>query len=98
MGLSVTARHHPSRPALIAGADTRTFAELNARCNQLARVLRRRGLKAGDGVALVCSNRPEFAEVVYAAQRSGLRITPINWHLTAEEIAYIVSDCEARAL
>jgi long-chain acyl-CoA synthetase len=98
MGLSVTARHHPSRAALIAGAETRTFAELNARCNQLARVLRRRGLKDGDGVAIVCSNRPEFAEAVYAAQRSGLRITPINWHLTAEEIAYIVSDCEARAL
>jgi long-chain acyl-CoA synthetase len=98
MGLAVTARHHPLRPALIAGTQTRTFAELNARCNQLARVLRRHGLKDGDAVALVCSNRPEFAEAVYAAQRSGLRITPINWHLTAEEIAYIVSDCEARAL
>jgi long-chain acyl-CoA synthetase len=37
-------------------------------------------------------------EAIYAAQRSGLRITPINWHLTAEEIGYILSDCEARAL
>ena len=42
------------------------------------------------------SNRPEFAEVVAACQRSGLRLTAINWHLTADEAAYIVDDCEAR--
>ena len=42
---------------------------------------------AGDGVALLCANRPEFAEALYAAQRAGLRLTPINWHLGADEIA-----------
>jgi long-chain acyl-CoA synthetase len=42
------------------------------------------------------SNRPEFAEVMAATQRSGLRITPVNWHLTADEAAYIVDDCQAR--
>ena len=30
----------------------------------------------------MCTNRPEFLEVLYAAQRIGLRLTPINWHLT----------------
>jgi long-chain acyl-CoA synthetase len=98
MGIAVTARHFPSRPALVAATVTRTFAELNARSNQLARALRRRGLNEGDGIALVCSNRTEFAEAIYATQRSGLRITPINWHLTPEEMSYIVSDCEAKAL
>src|SRR6185503_632458 len=49
-------------------------------------------------VALMCGNRPEFAEVLYACQRAGLRYTPVNWHLTAEEAAYIVADCEAKAL
>jgi long-chain acyl-CoA synthetase len=44
------------------------------------------------------SNRPEFVAVLAAAQRSGLRLTPINWHLTADETAYIVDDCEARVL
>jgi long-chain acyl-CoA synthetase len=33
-----------------------------------------------------------------AAQRSGLRFTPINWHLTGDEAAYIALDCEARVL
>lgn len=89
---------HADRPAITAPAGTRTFADLNARCNQLIRALRASGLRSGDSVALVCSNRPEFAEVFGAVLRGGLRVTPINWHLTAQEIAYIVDDCDARAL
>ena len=45
----------------------------------------------------MCANRPEFVEVLDAAQRIGLRLTPVNWHLTGEEAAYIVADCEAKA-
>ena len=45
----------------------------------------------------MCINRPEYLEVLYAAQRIGLRLTPINWHLTGEEAAYIVANCEAKA-
>ena len=59
--------------------------------------MRARGLQAGDSVALMCTNRPEFIEVLYAAQRIGLRFTPINWHLTGAEAAYIVENCEAKA-
>jgi long-chain acyl-CoA synthetase len=89
---------YPDSPAIISPKGNRTFAELNANANRLARALRRRGLVEGDAVALICTNRPEFAEAVFAAQRAGLRLTPINWHLTGEEAAYIVSDCEAKAL
>ena len=85
-------------PAIVAPAGDRTFAELNARANQLVRALRRLGLEAGDGVALLCPNRPEFAEVGAACQRAGLRLTTVNWHLTADEAGYIVDDCEAKAL
>lgn len=98
MLLSYYAERQPRRPAIIAPTGDRSFAELNARANQLARALRARGLTAGDAIALICTNRAEFAETVFAAQRSGLRLTPINWHLTAEEASYIVSDCEAKAL
>ena len=61
-------------------------------------MLREAGLKADDGIALLCSNRAEFCDVLSGALRIGLRLTPVNWHLTAEEIAYIVKDCEAKAL
>jgi long-chain acyl-CoA synthetase len=86
----------PDRPALITASGDRTYGELNANINRLVRALRARGLGPGDSVALMCTNRPEFIEVLYAAQRSGLRLTPINWHLTGEEAAYIVDNCEAK--
>ena len=87
----------PDRPALITSSGDRTFAELNANINRLGRALRARGLEVGDSVALMCTNRPEFIEVLLAAQRAGLRLTPINWHLTGEEAGYIVDNCEAKA-
>jgi long-chain acyl-CoA synthetase len=87
----------PDAPALISGAGSRTFGELNANANRLVRALRARGVQAGDGVALLCGNRPEFAEVVAAAQRAGLRLTTVNWHLTGDEAGYIVDDAEATA-
>ncbi|MEA3082256.1 MAG: long-chain acyl-CoA synthetase, partial [Sphingomonadales bacterium] len=84
-------------PAIISEAGDRTRAELNANANRLVRALRKRGVKAGDGIALMCSNRPEFAETIAAAQRAGLRLTTVNWHLTSDEAGYIVDDSEATA-
>src|SRR3954452_20107914 len=92
------AEERPDKLAIVSDTGTRTFAELDARAHQLVRALRARGLGAGDAIALMCTNRPEFAEVVAATTRAGFRLTPINWHLTAEEAAYIVADCEAKAL
>lgn len=96
MTLAVHARTAPDHPAIVSAAGNRSFDELNQNANRLVRALRARGIGEGDGVALVCSNRPEFVEVLAATQRGGLRITPINWHLTGEEIGYIVENCEAR--
>ncbi len=76
----------------------RSFAEINAAANRIVRFLRRHGIGPGDGVALLCSNRAEFVEVLSAALRGGYRLTPVNWHLNAAEVAYIVGDCEAKAL
>ena len=88
----------PDRPALITEDGDSTFGQLNARANQVARALRRLGLGPGDGVALLCGNRTEFVEVYAAVHRAGLRLTPVNWHLTGAEAGYIVDDCEARTL
>jgi long-chain acyl-CoA synthetase len=98
MVLAVRAREAPDRIALHSPQGTRSFAELNANANRLVRALRRRGLGKGDAVALVCGNRPEFVETYKAAIRAGLRVTPVNWHLTGTEMTYIAENCEARAL
>ncbi len=86
------------RVAIYDPIGTRTFGELNANANRVVRLLRERGLRAGDAVALLCGNRAEFAEVLSGCLRGGFRFTPVNWHLTAEEVEYIINDCEAKAL
>jgi long-chain acyl-CoA synthetase len=98
MLLAWWAARQPDLPAVVSPSGRRSFGELNERANQLARALRRLGLRAGDGVALLCGNRPEFVEVVAACQRAGWRLTTVNWHLTAAEAGYIVADCQAKAL
>ena len=99
MAPAVWAVEQPDKVAVYeVSGRTRTFGELNANANRIARLLRAHGLQAGDAIALVCSNRVEFADVLFAAQRSGLRMTPVNWHLTAEEIAYVIDNCEAKAV
>jgi long-chain acyl-CoA synthetase len=92
-----TALRAPARIAVTSERGQRTYGELNARANQLVRALRARGLSRGDALALMCSNRPEFIEVYAAAIRAGWRVTFLNWHLQADETAYIVQNCGARA-
>jgi len=102
MAVAYWAAVAPHRPALVPtvaahAGDARTYAELNGRVNQLVRALRARGLQRGDGVAALIPNRTAFVEVYWACLRAGWRFTPINWHLAADEVAYIVDDCGARA-
>ena len=46
----------------------------------------------------MCGNRPEYIEAFSAAVSIGMRVTPVNWHLTKDEVSYIVRDCEAKAV
>ena len=61
-----------------------TYAELEARSNQVAWLARRCGLRPGDGLAVIAENRPELFDLAWGAQRSGLQFTAVNWHLTAD--------------
>jgi len=89
----------PNKPAYIMAesGEVVTYAELDARSNQLAQLFAARGLGFDDHIALCLDNSPRFLEVCWAAQRSGLVYTAINYHLAPEEVAYIVGDCDARA-
>ena len=92
------AEQDPGWTALIEPDGTRvTAGELLARANQLTHVLRALGLRPGDGIAAVLPNGSPALEVYLAALQGGWYYTPINWHFTASEIAYIVADCEAKA-
>ena len=99
MNTAVWASVQPEKPSVIdPDGRTRTFGEVNANANRIVRLLRNAGLKAGDAVAILTSNRGEFVEVQAATLRGGFRLTPVNWHLNVDEISYILNDCEALAL
>jgi long-chain acyl-CoA synthetase len=86
-------------PALImSGGGTITFGELYARSQRVAALLHDAGLRRGDGVALVLPNRPEFFEITWGCQLSGLYYTAVNTHFTPDEVAYVINDSEAKAV
>lgn len=94
------ARSRPDHRAIImAGTgETVTYRELDERSNRLAQLWHERGLRRGDHVAILLENDPRWFDAVWAALRSGLYYTPVNFHLTAPEVAYIVEDCGARSV
>jgi long-chain acyl-CoA synthetase len=95
---SLHARLQPERVSIYSRRGSRTFAEVDDNANRLVAALTAAGIRAGDHVALLAPNTPEFVEVYAGMLRSGLRLTPVNWHLKAEEVAYVVTDSDAKAL
>ena len=74
------------------GPATFTFGDLHARSNRLAHALARRGLRAGDRVAVYLSNRVEFVDLLLACVKLGLVLVPINILYREREIAHILGD------
>ena len=98
--LAAHAATTPDKPAVILAESgtVRTYAEIDETAVRLAGLLRRRGLRTGDHLAVLVDNGTAFFDVVWAAFRAGLYVTPVNWHLAADEAGYIVGDCGATAL
>jgi fatty-acyl-CoA synthase len=90
----------PDRPAVVMAGSGRmmTYAELDENSARLASALNRLGLGRGDVIAMLSDNTAEAFEIYWAAIRSGLYITAVNWHLAPEEAAYILADSGARVV
>lgn len=100
MYLGALALSQPDKPAALrpATGEMVTFRELDARSNRLAQLFYAHGLRHGDHVALFLENHLAYFDVIWACMRSGLYLTPVNRYLSAAEAAYIVDDCDAKAL
>jgi acyl-CoA synthetase (AMP-forming)/AMP-acid ligase II len=86
-------------PALImSDGGVVSFGELYAKSQRVAAALHGAGLRRGDGVALVLPNRPEFLEITWGCQLSGLYYTAVNTHFTPDEVAYVIDNSEAKAV
>jgi fatty-acyl-CoA synthase len=84
----------PNRIALVdrARGGRQTYAELDAAADRWAGVLRGRGIGRGGIVAALAGNRRELAELFFACGRIGAALLPLNWRLSAAELAPILAD------
>lgn len=93
-----TARPDHAAYVIAETGETVSYRELEDLSNQCAQLFRTCGLQTGDAIAILMANNARYLEICWAAQRSGLYFTCISSRLTAEEVAYIVDDCDARLL
>lgn len=96
----IIAKTHPQQIAATMGdgRSSITYQELETKANQGAHFFRSTGLRNHDVIALWLTNRTEFFELYWAAQRCGLYIVPLSTQLSADDVAYIVNDSGAKLL
>lgn len=91
---------NPANEALFdVAADRRfTYAELNARSNQVAHALASLGVTKGDRVAMLMMNSHEFVTTFFAIAKVGAVVVPLNWRLVPDELEFIVKDSGSTVL
>ncbi|MFF5261586.1 long-chain-fatty-acid--CoA ligase [Actinomadura viridis] len=89
------ARERGGAPAVSGDGRTVTYAGLHERSSRAARGLLAAGLGRGSRVGYVGKNAPEFFDLLFGAAKIGAVAAPVNWRLTAAEIAAIVADSGA---
>jgi fatty-acyl-CoA synthase len=87
----------PDRVAMedIVHGDRVTYQELDLRTGRSTALLAGLGVAQGDRVALLCRNRIEFFELLFACARLGAILVPLNWRMPARELEPLLSDCGA---
>jgi fatty-acyl-CoA synthase len=99
--VSHIARHAHAKPGSVylrfEGTSV-TWAQLHERIGLVGAALAGRGIRAGDRIAIMMTNRPEFLETMFAANALGAIVVPVNFRLAADEIAYILTDSGASLL
>jgi len=96
--LRASSRSHRDSSAIVGEGRTVTYGEIDTRTNQVASGLLAHGLERGDRVAYLARNGTEFWELFFGTAKSGAAVVPLNFRLSAPEIAWILSDAEPSVL
>src|SRR5438477_8059047 len=96
--LARSASVYPDKTAVIDGERRFTYREFYARCRRFADALRRRGIGAGDTVAVMAPNVPALLEAHYGVPMAGAVLNALNYRLDPGSIAFILGHAEARLL
>ena len=90
-GFKTIALRAPHRAAVIDERGSVTFGELQARSNALARGLRERGVREGDGVAVMCRNHRGFIEASVAVSKLGADVLYLNTAFAGPQLADVIA-------
>ena len=90
--LLLAGRADPTAPAVDDGRSRVSWAELESRARRAANALLSAGVSAVRPWALLSHNRVEWVELWLANTMAGARYVPLNWHLTAPELAYLLTN------
>ncbi len=93
-----SARKQPNKTAIVDGDVTLSFAEFDDLVDRATAALCDNGLRPRDRLALLSRNCWQYAVLAFATARAGVVLVPINFMLTAEEIAYILAHSNAAGL
>ena len=96
--LAESARRYPAHDALVLGDVRISYSVAWEQARRYAAVLRDRGIKPGDRVAILIPNVPQFAFAYYGILALGACVVPIHSLLKSEEIAYALKDSDAKML
>ncbi len=96
--LGRAARFYPEQMALASAWTRSTFRELHDRVASIAAALSRHGFRAGDRLAILLPNEPQYIELVYACAWLGVIAVPLNTRLSAREIDHVLTDASPRGL
>jgi acyl-CoA synthetase (AMP-forming)/AMP-acid ligase II len=91
-------RYYPQRTALVVNGAAVSFQALHERIRNIAGALTAHGFAAGDRLALLLPNSPEYIELIYACSWLGVTAVPINARLSAAEIDQVLLDAKPRGL
>jgi acyl-CoA synthetase (AMP-forming)/AMP-acid ligase II len=96
--LGRAARYYAQRTAFVVDGAAVSFKALHERVQNIAAALVARGFVAGDRLALLLPNSPEYIELLYACSWIGVTAVPINARLSAAEIDRVLFDAKPRGL
>jgi acyl-CoA synthetase (AMP-forming)/AMP-acid ligase II len=86
------ASKNPGKIALLGEGNSRTYAQLDARTNAIARRLRATGVSPGERIGFLGKNSVEFFEIWFGAGKAASPITPFNWRSPENELLRLVDD------
>jgi len=96
--LQISADRYPEKTALVCSGQRLTYAQVEAKANRLANVLRERGVRRGDRIAIYLNNSMENVVAMFGVLKAGGVFVAVSRAMKVDKLIYILNNCQATAL